>query len=124
MLVAGDMLSDVELPMPAADETLERYAVGLEALRDAVRAARALVPGHGTVTGDPRARYEVDMRYLDDLLAGRVCDDPRIQDPENAGLHAANLAKARAHTLGAESSSRARVASATRSTGTSRWSWK
>jgi glyoxylase-like metal-dependent hydrolase (beta-lactamase superfamily II) len=94
VLVAGDMLSDVELPMPAADETLERYAVGLEALRDAVRAARALIPGHGAVTGDPRARYEVDMRYLDDLLGGRVCDDPRIQDPENAGLHAANLAKA------------------------------
>ena len=94
VLVAGDMLSDVELPMPADDESLERYAVGLEALLDSVRAAHALIPGHGTVTLDPRSRYEADMRYLDHLLAGRTSHDPRIQDPENAGLHAANLEKA------------------------------
>jgi glyoxylase-like metal-dependent hydrolase (beta-lactamase superfamily II) len=95
VLVAGDMLGDVELPMPEDDETLEHYAVGLEALRDAVWAAQVLIPGHGTVTRDPRSRYDADRRYLDDLLAGRVSRDPRIDDPENAGLHAENLAKAR-----------------------------
>lgn len=95
VLVAGDMLGDVELPMPEDDETLEHYAVGLEALRDAVWAARMLIPGHGTVTTDPRSRYDADRRYLDDLLAGRASDDPRIVDPENASLHASNLAKAR-----------------------------
>ena len=60
-----------------------------------MRAARLLIPGHGTPTTDPIARFDADRRYLDDLLAGRVSGDPRIDDPENAGLHAQNLAKAR-----------------------------
>jgi glyoxylase-like metal-dependent hydrolase (beta-lactamase superfamily II) len=95
VLVAGDMLGDVELPMPDDDETLEHYAAGLETLSDAVRGARWLIPGHGTVTSKARARYDADMRYLDDLLAGRPSDDPRIQDPENADLHQENLGKVR-----------------------------
>jgi glyoxylase-like metal-dependent hydrolase (beta-lactamase superfamily II) len=96
VLVAGDMLSDLELPMPAAeDTTLERYATGLELLRGAVLQARLVVPGHGTPTTDVAARFDADRRYLDDLISGRVSDDARIDDPENAGLHAANLERAR-----------------------------
>jgi glyoxylase-like metal-dependent hydrolase (beta-lactamase superfamily II) len=96
VLVAGDMLSDVELPMPAADDTtLERYATGLEGLRDAVGQVQFLIPGHGTPTTDPAARFDADRRYLDDIISGRVSNDPRIADPENAGLHAANLERAR-----------------------------
>jgi glyoxylase-like metal-dependent hydrolase (beta-lactamase superfamily II) len=94
VLVAGDMLSDVELPMPADGESLEHYAAGLATLADAVRAARWLIPGHGTVTTDPRARLEADLRYLDDLMSGRATEDERAQDPENAELHEANLRKA------------------------------
>jgi glyoxylase-like metal-dependent hydrolase (beta-lactamase superfamily II) len=95
VLIAGDMLSDVELPMPAAeDTTLERYVTGLERLHDAVRQSRLLIPGHGTPTHDPLARFDADRRYLDDLLSGRASDDPRITDPENAGLHAQNLERA------------------------------
>jgi glyoxylase-like metal-dependent hydrolase (beta-lactamase superfamily II) len=96
VLVAGDMLSDVELPMPAAaDTTLERYGAGLERLRDTVRQARIVIPGHGTPSTDPMSRFDADRRYLDDLISGRTSDDPRIADPENAGLHAANLERAR-----------------------------
>lgn len=95
VLVAGDMLGDVELPMPGDDETLEHYAEGLETLREAVWAADLLIPGHGTVTMDPVSRFDADRRYIDDLLAGRGSDDPRIDDPENAWLHAENLAKSR-----------------------------
>lgn len=94
VLAAGDMLSDVELPMPADSETLEHYAVGLAGLAPAVRAARWLIPGHGTVTADPRSRLEADLRYLDDLLAGRPSDDPRVLDPQNAALHQENLRRA------------------------------
>ena len=95
VLVAGDMLSDVELPMPASDdETLDTYLEGLERLRDAVSAARLLIPGHGTPTGDPMARFDADRRYLDDLLSGRPPADPRIDDPENAELHRANVDRA------------------------------
>jgi glyoxylase-like metal-dependent hydrolase (beta-lactamase superfamily II) len=90
------MLSDVELPMPdPADEDLDTYVTGLEALRAAVLESRWVVPGHGSPTSDPRGRLEADLRYLDDLLCGRTSSDPRVQDPENADLHAANLARAR-----------------------------
>jgi glyoxylase-like metal-dependent hydrolase (beta-lactamase superfamily II) len=95
VLVSGDMLSDVELPMPADDETLEHYAAGLESLYAVVCATRWLIPGHGSVTSDARARYDADMRYLDDLVAGRSSDDRRILDPENADLHEENLRRAR-----------------------------
>jgi len=95
VLVAGDMLSDVELPMPDPDDdSLDTYAAGLEALRPAVRRSRLLVPGHGTPTGDPMMRLDADLAYLDDLLSGRTSRDPRIDDPENADLHAANLRRA------------------------------
>jgi glyoxylase-like metal-dependent hydrolase (beta-lactamase superfamily II) len=96
VLIAGDMLSDVELPMPASDDTtLERYLSGLERLGAAVAQARLVVPGHGTPSWDPMARLDADRRYLEDLIGGRVSPDPRIADPENAGLHAANLERAR-----------------------------
>lgn len=96
VLLAGDMLSDVELPMPSPDDTtLERYVSGLDRLGDCVRQARIVIPGHGTPSTDPLARFDADRRYLDDLISGRTSDDPRIADPENAGLHAANLERAR-----------------------------
>lgn len=95
VLVAGDMLSDVELPMPdPADATLDTYLSGIERLRPTVAASRLVIPGHGTAGERPMDRWDADMRYLDDLLAGRVSDDPRIGDPENADLHAANLVRA------------------------------
>lgn len=96
VLVAGDMLSDVELPMPAdGDLTLDTYLQGLETLRETVASARLLIPGHGTPTRDPLSRWDADMRYLDDLLSGREPADPRLADPENAGLHRENVARAR-----------------------------
>lgn len=96
VLVAGDMLSDVELPMPSSeDQTLDTYLEGLERLREAVAAARLVIPGHGTPATDPMARLDADRRYLDDLLSGRPPADPRIDDPENAALHRANVDRAR-----------------------------
>jgi glyoxylase-like metal-dependent hydrolase (beta-lactamase superfamily II) len=95
VLVAGDMLSDVELPMPASDDlTLDTYLAGLERLVEAVSSATLLIPGHGTPTRDPMARFDADRRYLDDLLSGRPSADPRIDDPENAALHRANVDRA------------------------------
>lgn len=66
MLWAGDMLSDVEIPMVmgnlvAYEDTLARLA-DLE--------VQVLIPGHGAPTHDPaeiRARFEQDRAYLAEL---------------------------------------------------------
>ena len=97
MLVAGDMLSDVELPMPDdADTDLSVYRTGLASLEDVVRRSRVLIPGHGGVSVNPVERWDADRRYLDDLEGGRCSDDPRIQAEGMAELHAQNLARAAA----------------------------
>ncbi len=95
VLIAGDMLSDVELPMPADDDrTLDVYLTGLLELRDASARAAWVIPGHGTPSADPRSRFDADLRYLDDLIAGRRSDDPRVSDPVNRELHEENLVRA------------------------------
>jgi glyoxylase-like metal-dependent hydrolase (beta-lactamase superfamily II) len=95
LLVAGDMLSDAELPMPDGDDAdMSTYRAGLESLADAVRRSRVLVPGHGSVTDDPVARLEADLRYLDDLDRTGDSDDPRVAHPGMAELHAQNRARA------------------------------
>ena len=91
VLLAGDMLSDVELPL-ADDTGLEAYDVALGRLAPYVRRARVLVPGHGHPTGSPIDRWNTDRRYLDDVLAGRPVDDARLAAPGMAAAHAANIA--------------------------------
>lgn len=97
VLLAGDMLSDIELPYPDPDEPdLVAYLEGLDRLADAVHRSRVLVPGHGTPTYAPLERLDADRRYLDAVLAGRPVDDPRLADLDNQALHARTLAQARA----------------------------
>ena len=97
VLLAGDMLSDIELPYPDPDEPdLTTYIEGLDRLADVVRRSRVLVPGHGTPTNDPMARLDADRRYLDDVLAGRPVDDPRLADPDMQRIHARTMEQARA----------------------------
>ena len=78
VLLAGDMLSDVEPPLPESPENLAAYDAGLELLRPFVELARVLVPGHGSPTDRPMDRWITDRRHLDDLLAGRTPDDDRV----------------------------------------------
>ncbi|MFI2102568.1 MBL fold metallo-hydrolase [Isoptericola sp. NPDC019693] len=99
VLVAGDVLSDVELPLPldeisapapAPGDAARAVADHLAALdRLAPYAARchAVVPGHGTPTTDATARLDADRRYLDAVLAGRAVDDPRLALPGAAAEH-------------------------------------
>ena len=95
VLVAGDMLSDVELPMPDdADADLSVYRAGLASLEDVVRRSRVLIPGHGGVSERPVDRWTADQRYLDDLAAHGASEDPRIAHDDMAELHAQNLARA------------------------------
>lgn len=82
VLVAGDMLSDLELPLPCDEITgradVGAYLAGLDRLAPYVARAQVLVPGHGTVTDRPGGRLDADRRYLDAVLAGKTVDDPRL----------------------------------------------
>ena len=86
VLVAGDMLSDVELPLPEND-SLDAYAIGMSTLRPYATAAAVVVPGHGHPGTDGPDRWRADSRYLDQLLAGLDPGDPRR---ENAGMEQAH----------------------------------
>ena len=98
VLVAGDMLSDVELPMPdPANPDLEAYLQGLDRLAEVAARCDLLIPGHGTPTSEPLSRVDADRRYLDNLLTGGDSDDPRKWLPDMADLHAANVRRAAAH---------------------------
>jgi glyoxylase-like metal-dependent hydrolase (beta-lactamase superfamily II) len=93
VLIAGDMLSDVELPLPDdSSNALAEYRAGLETLAPYAGVARFVIPGHGSVTTDGAARVEADRRYVDDLLAGRETTDARIAIPGMARVHSENRA--------------------------------
>lgn len=82
LLLAGDMLSDIELPLPAEDDHgLVDYQAGLSALGAVADRAAVLVPGHGSPTSQPSLRVEADWAYLRTVLDGTVSDDPRLSLP-------------------------------------------
>jgi len=83
VLVAGDMLSDVLVPMldvnDAADP-IEDYLAALRLLEGVAGDVDVLVPGHGSVGGADQvhARIERDRAYVHALREGNVGSDPRI----------------------------------------------
>ncbi|HEX5334116.1 MAG TPA: MBL fold metallo-hydrolase [Cellulomonas sp.] len=97
VLVAGDMLSDVEIPLldvDAADPAGD-YRDGLHRLEAAVtrHALTTVIPGHGHV-GGPRElarRFVVDRVYLGALRAGLDAADPRLADPWLGEAHEQQL---------------------------------
>lgn len=83
VLVAGDMLSDVELPLPFWPDDVPAYERALDVLEPYARAARVVIPGHGSVGSDAFARWEVDRQYLADVRRTGESGDPRRA---NAGM--------------------------------------
>jgi glyoxylase-like metal-dependent hydrolase (beta-lactamase superfamily II) len=81
VLVAGDMCSDVEIPLldTMAEDPLGDYRKGL-ALLAAVPDVRHVVPGHGHPgdTREFRRRLDSDTAYLGRLERGEQFDDHRI----------------------------------------------
>jgi glyoxylase-like metal-dependent hydrolase (beta-lactamase superfamily II) len=95
VLIAGDMLSDLELPLPDdSPSALAAYRAGLDALAPYASIARFVIPGHGSITTDGAARVTADRDYLDDLAAGRESTDARIGNAGMAQTHATNRALA------------------------------
>ena len=88
VLVAGDMVSDLFVPMlgdiDGASDPVEEYLLGLQRLEDLAEEVDVVVPGHGSVgvAGQVRARIVQDRAYLHALRDGRSPDDPRITSPE------------------------------------------
>ncbi|MEU0484691.1 MBL fold metallo-hydrolase [Streptosporangium sp. NPDC006013] len=84
VLVAGDMLSDVLIPMlddlNSTNDPIEEYLVGLRLLEGVAGDVDALVPGHGSAGGadQVRARIELDRAYVHALRDGHAPDDPRL----------------------------------------------
>jgi glyoxylase-like metal-dependent hydrolase (beta-lactamase superfamily II) len=98
LLVAGDMCSDVEIPLldlGSADPVAD-YRGGLDALA-ALDGVTWVVPGHGHPGpgAELLRRLDADRRYLDDLEAGRPLDDPRAEAPWLTGAHEAHRRRLR-----------------------------
>lgn len=85
VLIAGDMLSDVFVPMlDDTEKPTEDYLVGLRVLEGVADGVDVLIPGHGSVARDDevRARIERDRVYVEDLRDARVSRDPRVVSPK------------------------------------------
>jgi hydroxyacylglutathione hydrolase len=83
VLVVGDMLSDIEIPIldTVAANPLGDYLAGLQRLA-AVPDVRWVVPGHGRVAdaAEFRRRLDADSHYLELLIAGKPFEDPRMNN--------------------------------------------
>jgi glyoxylase-like metal-dependent hydrolase (beta-lactamase superfamily II) len=83
VLVAGDMLSDVLIPMldlNGATDPIEDYLAALRLLEDVAGDVDVLVPGHGSTgrADQVRARIDQDRAYVHALRDAGVPADPRI----------------------------------------------
>ncbi len=97
VLVCGDYLSNVEIPMISPGGSVTAYRATLARLAPLVEAAETAVPGHGAPQGREGALgiLDEDLAYLDALERG----EPRPPLPAGRDsdrqrqLHAENLAR-------------------------------
>jgi glyoxylase-like metal-dependent hydrolase (beta-lactamase superfamily II) len=99
VLLAGDMLSDVLIPLldPRRPDQVSAYENALDRLAEAASHIEVLVPGHGSVaTGaEVAARLAADRAYIGALRRGEEPADARLDQDWLSGPHQANLALAR-----------------------------
>ncbi|WIX88466.1 MBL fold metallo-hydrolase [Amycolatopsis sp. DG1A-15b] len=81
VLIAGDMLSDVLIPLldPRRPDQADTYPAALDRLEEAAQRVDVLIPGHGAVAKGPEiaARFAVDRAYLAAVQRGEDPDDQR-----------------------------------------------
>lgn len=72
VLLPGDYLMEVEIPLVSQAGSPERYLATLDRLEPLVREATTIVPGHGPPLDRARALelLDLDRRYVSDLAAG------------------------------------------------------
>jgi glyoxylase-like metal-dependent hydrolase (beta-lactamase superfamily II) len=103
VLLAGDMLSDVLIPLfdPRQSDQVDAYDTALDRLGEAARHVDVLVPGHGAVAEGPEveARLAADRAYIDAVRRGDEPVDARLgQDAKVdwlSNIHRSNLEQAR-----------------------------
>jgi len=81
VLLAGDMLSDVLVPLldPRRPDQLGAYKASLDRLGEVATHVDFVVPGHGSVADGPEvaARFAADHAYIDALQRGEEPVDER-----------------------------------------------
>ena len=98
VLLVGDMLSDVLIPiLDRRPGQVGVYEAALDRLDEAARHASVLVPGHGAVAEGPEvaARLAADHAYIDALRRGEEPADARLSQDWLSGTHQSNLERAR-----------------------------
>jgi len=99
VLIAGDMLSDVLIPLldPRRPGQVGAYDSALDRLGEAIEHVDVLVPGHGAVARGPElaARLTADRAYIDALRRGEEPVDARLEQDWLSGPHQSNQELAR-----------------------------
>lgn len=99
VLLAGDLLSDVLIPLFDArqEDQVGAYETALDLLQEAAGQVDVVVPGHGAVAEGPEvaARLAADRAYVDALRRGEEPVDARLDADWLAGPHQSNVEQAR-----------------------------
>ncbi|MCZ4125702.1 MBL fold metallo-hydrolase [Streptomyces sp. H39-S7] len=101
VLLVGDMLSDVLIPLfdVRQDDQVGAYEAALARLGEAAEHVDVVVPGHGAVAEGPEAaaRLTADRAYIDALRRGAEPVDARLGPHANwlFGPHRSNVEQAR-----------------------------
>jgi glyoxylase-like metal-dependent hydrolase (beta-lactamase superfamily II) len=100
VLLAGDMLSDVLIPLldSRRRDQVSAYETALNRLSDAARNVEVVIPGHGAAAAGPEvaARCAADQAYIDALRRGEEPLDARLRpDAPWLPAHHSNLEQAR-----------------------------
>jgi len=100
VLIAGDMLSDILIPLFDSRQTdqLGAYETALDRLGEAAGHVDVVVPGHGAVAEGPEvaARLAADRAYIEALRRGEEPVDARMAAADWLdGIHRSNLEQVR-----------------------------
>jgi len=90
VLIAGDMLSDVLIPMLDLNDTtdpIEGYLAALRLLEDVAGDVDIVVPGHGSIGAADQiaARIDQDRTYVQALRDAHASSDPRVSPSAKEG---------------------------------------
>ena len=95
VLIAGDMFSDILIPIldSRQDDQVGAYETALARLAEAVGQVDVMVPGHGAVAegSDVAARFAADRAYIEALRQEEDPVDARLEVDWVRDIHESNL---------------------------------